>query len=249
VLGCPRNAARQSPAVAQDAQAQHLVSHYRPAPGCRGATSQAKVADGGLASVPPRPAAGVKTPEERALLRRAVRISAVGQQEVMKAAHPGIGSGGVAPASGTASTAPSSRADPVPWGAGANGCIPHYETNKPQVGNELVPWTAGPSTATRRSSSRTILPSGKFSPAQRQIYELVPPVRPVLPPVSPGGFPGPRPGGGSAGWLPPVAPASASLPRTRRRRHFPHGTSHHLGLDVHDRRLRPLYRPVQRHHR
>ncbi len=123
-------------------------------------------------------------------------------------------------------------------GAGANGCILHYETNnKPQVGNDLVLMDCG---AEYRGYSadvtRTIPPSGRFSPAQRQIYELVLAAQEA-------GFAACKPG--AAFQAPGQAAQKVIADGLRKlgiiakdedvRRYFPHGTSHHLGLDVHDR--------------
>ena len=182
----------------------------------------------------------VKTAEEIALLRRAVRISAAGQREVMKAAHAGLGERELQGIHEFVYRKYDAEFEGYPSivGAGANGCILHYITNdKPLVGNELVLMDCG---AEYRGYSadvtRTIPPSGKFSPAQRQIYELVLAAQEA-------GFAASRPG---ATFQAPDQAARKVVTEgllrlgiikqaEEARRYFPHGTSHYLGLDVHDR--------------
>ncbi|OWP65182.1 Xaa-Pro aminopeptidase [Hymenobacter amundsenii] len=241
VLGYLRNAVRQSPAVAQDAQVQQYLAATTSAQRKATVAQLAGRYDGGLAlDAALDQLRGVKTPEEVALLRRAVRISAVGQQEVMKAAHPGMGEREMQGLHEFVYRKYGAEFEGYPSivGAGANGCILHYETNnKPQVGNDLVLMDCG---AEYRGYSadvtRTIPPSGKFSPAQRQIYELVLAAQEA-------GFAACRPG---ADFQAPGQAAQKVIAAGLRqlgiitkdeemRRYFPHGTSHHLGLDVHDR--------------
>ncbi|WP_317170470.1 aminopeptidase P N-terminal domain-containing protein [Hymenobacter terrestris] len=182
----------------------------------------------------------MKTAEEIALLRRAVRISAAGQREVMKATHAGLGERELQGIHEFVYRKYDAEFEGYPSivGAGANGCILHYITNdKPLVGNELVLMDCG---AEYRGYSadvtRTITPSGKFSPAQRQIYELVLAAQEA-------GFAASQPG---ANFQAPDQAARKVVTEgllklgiinqaEEARRYFPHGTSHYLGLDVHDR--------------
>ncbi|MFD2785766.1 aminopeptidase P family protein [Hymenobacter rubripertinctus] len=240
MLGYLRSAARQSPAVAQDAQIKQYLAATTSAQRQAAAQTFGRY-DGGLVlDAALDQLRAVKTPEELVLLRRAVRISAVGQQEVMKAAHPGMGEREMQGLHEFVYRKYGAEFEGYPSivGAGANGCILHYETNsKPQVGNELVLMDCG---AEYRGYSadvtRTIPPSGRFSPAQRQIYELVLAAQEA-------GFAACRPG---ADFQSPGQAAqkviAAGLRRLgiitrdeQMRRYFPHGTSHHLGLNVHDR--------------
>ncbi|SET91403.1 aminopeptidase P Metallo peptidase. MEROPS family M24B [Hymenobacter actinosclerus] len=235
------NLSRQQPTVAQDAYVQRYLkatteAEQRQALAARSVPRfTAQALNGALSEL-----RAVKTPEELALLRRAVRISAVGQQEVMKAAHAGLGERELQGIHEFVYRKYDAEFEGYPSivGAGANGCILHYETNnKPLVGNELVLMDCG---AEYRGYSadvtRTIPPSGKFSPAQRQIYELVLAAQDA-------GFAATKPG------APFQAPDQAARKvvtegllklgiikqAEEARRYFPHGTSHYLGLDVHDR--------------
>jgi Xaa-Pro aminopeptidase len=123
-------------------------------------------------------------------------------------------------------------------GAGANGCILHYETNdKPRIGSDLILMDCGAEYHGYTADvTRTAPPSGKFSPEQKQIYELVLAAQEAA-------FQACKPG------APFQAPHQAAnkvivdglkklgIIKTEAevRTYFPHGTSHYLGLDVHDR--------------
>ncbi|WP_092739684.1 aminopeptidase P N-terminal domain-containing protein [Hymenobacter psychrophilus] len=235
------NRIRQRPSVAQDAYVQRYLKASTDAERQQALATRpalrfnATILDGALNEL-----RAVKTPEELVLLRRAVRISAVGQQEVMKAAQTGLGERELQGIHEFVYRRYGAEFEGYPSivGAGANGCILHYETNnKPQVGNDLVLMDCG---AEYRGYSadvtRTIPPSGRFSPAQRQIYELVLAAQEA-------GFAVCRPG---ATFQAPdqaarnvVAEGLLKLgiiaKAEEARRYFPHGTSHYLGLDVHDR--------------
>ena len=183
---------------------------------------------------------GVKTPPELALLRRAVRISAVGQQEVMKATRPDMGEMELQGLHEYVYKKYGAEFEGYPSivGAGANGCVLHYIANdKPKVQNELLLMDCGAEYHGYTADvTRTIPPSGKFSPAQRQIYELVLAAQEA-------GFAACKPG---ADFQAPdkaarqvITDGLLKLGLIRKpeeaRTYFPHGTSHHLGLDVHDR--------------
>ncbi len=182
----------------------------------------------------------VKTTEELALLRRAVRISAVGQQEVMKHLRPDMGEMEVQGLHEYIYKKYGAEFEGYPSivGAGNNGCILHYTQNdKPQVKNDLLLMDCGAEYHGYTADvTRTIPPSGKFSPAQRQIYELVLAAQEA-------GFAACKPG---AEFQAPNAAAQQVVAQgliklgiitksDEARRYFPHGTSHYLGLDVHDR--------------
>ncbi|RSK50846.1 aminopeptidase P family protein [Hymenobacter rigui] len=189
----------------------------------------------------------VKTPEELALLRRAVRISAVGQQEVMKATTPNMGEMELQGLHEYVYKKYGAEFEGYPSivGAGNNACVLHYITNdKPQVKNDLLLMDCGAEYHGYTADvTRTIPPGGKFSPAQRQIYEIVLAAQEA-------GFAACKPG---AEFQAPHKAAQKvitdgllklgiiSKPEEVRT-YFPHGTSHYLGLDVHDR---GNYEPLQ----
>ncbi|TGE21435.1 M24 family metallopeptidase [Hymenobacter aquaticus] len=189
----------------------------------------------------------IKTPEEIKLLRRAVQISATGQQEVMKALRPDLSENAVQGIHEFVYRTYGAEFEGYPSivGAGANGCILHYETNdKPRLGNDLILMDCGAEYHGYSADvTRTAPPSGKFSPAQRQIYDLVLAAQDAA-------FKECKPGSEFQ------APHKAALQvitdgllklglikdAAEVRRYFPHGTSHYLGLDVHDR---GTYQPLQ----
>ncbi|KAA9333178.1 aminopeptidase P family protein [Hymenobacter busanensis] len=182
----------------------------------------------------------VKTPEELKLLRRAIRISTVGQQEVMKALRPDMAENEVQALHEYVYRRYGAEFEGYPSivGAGANGCILHYETNdKPRIGNDLILMDCGAEYHGYSADvTRTAPPSGKFSPEQKQIYELVLAAQDA-------GIAACKPG---AEFQAPDKAArkvvedgllKLGLIKTaaEARQYFPHGTSHYLGLDVHDR--------------
>ena len=189
----------------------------------------------------------VKTPEELVLLRRAVRISAQGQREVMKLLRPDMGEMDVQGLHEYVYRRYGAEFQGYPSivGGGANGCILHYETNDRQrLDNDLVLMDCGAEYHGYSADvTRTAPPSGTFSPAQRQIYELVLAAQEA-------GFAACRPG------VPFDAPNKATQEvvaaglqklgiikkKEDFRKYYPHGASHYLGLDVHDR---GSYGPLQ----
>ncbi|TGD81765.1 aminopeptidase P family protein [Hymenobacter wooponensis] len=182
----------------------------------------------------------VKTPEELALLRRAVRISAVGQQEVMKATRPDMGERELQGLHEYVYRKYGAEFEGYPSivGAGNNACVLHYiENSKPQVKNDLLLMDCGAEYHGYSADvTRTIPPSGKFSPAQRQIYELVLAAQDAA-------FKECKPGKdfqalhAAAQKVIDQGLMKLGITKTAEetRKYFPHGTSHYLGLDVHDR--------------
>lgn len=189
----------------------------------------------------------IKTPEELALLRRAVRISAQGQREVMKLMRPEMGEMEVQGLHEYVYRRYGAEFQGYPSivGGGANACILHYETDDRQrLDNDLVLMDCGAEYHGYSADvTRTAPPSGTFSPAQRQIYELVLAAQEA-------GFAACRPG---AEFNAPnkatqevVAAGLVKLGIIKKkddfRKYYPHGASHYLGLDVHDR---GSYGPLQ----
>ena len=182
----------------------------------------------------------VKTPEELLLLRRAIRISAQGQREVLKLLRPDLGEMEVQGLHEFVYRRYGAEFQGYPSivGGGANGCILHYETNDRQrLDNDLVLMDCGAEYHGYSADvTRTAPPSGKFSPEQRQIYELVLAAQEA-------GFAACRPGASfdapNKATQEVVAAGLLRLGLIKKkddfRRYYPHGASHYLGLDVHDR--------------
>ena len=183
-----------------------------------------------------------KTEEEMKLLKKAVEISAVGQIEVMKAMRPNMSETEIQGIHEYVYKKYGAEYEGYPSivGGGHNGCILHYiENNKPKVGDDLVLMDLGAEYHGYTADvTRTIPANGKFSPEQKAIYQLVYDAQ-------------------EAGIKASVLGADFSAPeRAARavinkglmdlgiikseregRKYFPHGTSHYLGLDVHDKGL------------
>lgn len=183
---------------------------------------------------------GIKTPEEQALIRKAVMISCVGQVEVMKAMEPGMSEREV---QGIHEYVHKKyQAEDVGYGSiiggGHNGCILHYVENyKPSLTNkELILMDVGAEYHGYTADiTRTIPVNGKFSPEQKAIYELVLKAQEASMKACKPGI--------EMGQLTTVSRevinkglVELGIIKTADERHmyFPHGVSHHIGLDVHD---------------
>ena len=191
----------------------------------------------------------IKQPEEVALLKKAIYISAVGQVEVMKAMHPNMSEREIQGIHEFVFKKYGAEYEGYPSivGGGHNGCVLHYITNdKPRVASDLVLMDLGAEYHNYTADvTRTIPADGTFSPAQRAIYDIVYEAQ-------------------EAGIAASVVGASMRAPHmaalkvieeglmrlgiisdaSEVRRYFPHGTSHYLGLDVHDA---GTYAPFRHH--
>ena len=183
----------------------------------------------------------VKTAEELKLLRKAVSMSAVGQIEVMKAMKPGMSEMEVQGIHEFVFKKYGAQHVGYPSivGAGNNGCVLHYISSaKPAIpGQELVLMDVGAEYLGYTADvTRTIPVNGKFTAEQKVIYEL------VLKAQEAGfkeckvgnSFQAPHQAAHDV-----IADGLVKLGIIKKReeaqRYFPHGTSHYLGLDVHDR--------------
>lgn len=184
---------------------------------------------------------GIKTEEELKLIRKAVNISTVGQIEVMKAMHPGMSETEIQGIHEFVFKKYGSEYEGYPSivGAGNNGCILHYiENNKPEVSNkELVLMDLGAEYRGYTADvTRTIPTNGKFSPEQKQIYDLVynaqeAAIQACKPGVT----------------FQDISKIARDIINqglvklgiidsvNQRNLYYPHGLSHHIGLDVHDK--------------
>lgn len=180
-----------------------------------------------------------KSTAELRLLRKAVDVSCVGQVEVMKAMRPGMSESEIQGIHEFVFKKYGSEYEGYPSivGAGQNGCILHYiENNKPKVGNELVLMDLGAEYHGYTADvTRTIPANGKFSEEQAAIYNIVLEAQEA-------GFKECKVG--NQFWAPHMAAQEVINKRLaelgiikagERHSYFPHGTSHYLGLDVHDR--------------
>lgn len=181
----------------------------------------------------------IKTEDELVLLKKAVRISAMGQREIMKAMHPGMSETEIQGVHEYIYKKYGSEYEGYPSivGAGNNGCVLHYiENSKMKVEDDLVLMDLGAEYHGYTADvTRTIPASGKFSKEQKAIYDIVYNAQ-------------------NAGIEAAIIGNTMQSPDTAARKvvyqglielgiakdesdarqYFPHGTSHHIGLDVHD---------------
>ncbi|MGZ5285917.1 MAG: aminopeptidase P N-terminal domain-containing protein [Flavisolibacter sp.] len=182
----------------------------------------------------------IKTPEELALIRKAVEISCRGQNEVMKAVHPdmselevqglheyihkrygaeGIGYGSII-------------------GAGENGCILHYtENTKTQIGTDMILMDVGAEYHGYTADvTRTIPADGKFSKEERAIYQLVYDAQEAAFKTLKDGSTW-ADAGNAAKEVIAVGLQKLGIIKNKEEvgNYYTHGLGHHIGLDVHDK--------------
>jgi Xaa-Pro aminopeptidase len=181
----------------------------------------------------------IKSKEELVLLTKAVRISAMGQREIMKAMHPGMSETEIQGIHEFVYKKYGCEFEGYPSivGAGNNGCVLHYiENSKMKVENDLVLMDLGAEYHGYTADvTRTIPANGKFSTEQKLIYDLVYQAQEAgIATVKPGNsFNSPDIAARkviTAGLMKLGIIAKEEESRV----YFPHGTSHHIGLDVHD---------------
>ncbi len=188
----------------------------------------------------------VKDAHELALLRRAAELTVEGHRAAAGAIAPGEGEWTVEAALHAAfrgAGAGGAGYESI-VGSGANACVLHYVDNASVIGrDELVLIDAGAEYGLYHGDvTRTYPASGRFTPLQREVYEVVEAARvAAVGAVRPGA---------------PIADVHAAATRVlvdglvalgalagdaeqliREEKHkpfYPHQTSHWLGLDVHD---------------
>ncbi len=181
----------------------------------------------------------VKTKEELKLLKKAVRISAIGQVEIMKAMHPGMSETEVQGVHEFVYKKYGAEYEGYPSivGGGNNGCILHYvENNKTKLGNELVLMDLGAEYRGYTADvTRTIPANGTFTKEQKEIYDLVYKAQEagIAQYVIGGQI---RTPGQTARKIVNEGLVKLGIIKSVNVRHmyWAHGTSHHIGLDVHD---------------
>lgn len=182
----------------------------------------------------------VKTKEELTLLKRTVFISAMAHNEVMKAIKPEMSESEL---SGIflyvhKKYGAEDEAYPPIVGAGGNGCILHYEENNlTRVNNQLVLMdVASEYHGYAADITRTIPANGKFTEDQKKIYKLVYDAQEEIFKLCKEGTPfkdlnekSREVLGAGLMHLGIIKDANEVS------RYYPHGCSHHMGLDVHDK--------------
>ncbi|MFX0557731.1 aminopeptidase P family protein [Maribacter sp. CXY002] len=181
-----------------------------------------------------------KTEEELKLLKKAIEISAVGQVEIMKAMHPNMSESEIQGVHEYIYKRYGAEYEGYPSivGGGNNGCILHYiENNKTKVATDLVLMDLGAEYHGYTADvTRTIPANGTFSKEQKAIYDIVYNAQEAGIAVSVVGASFRAPGEAA---IKVVADGLLKLgiikDISEARTYFPHGTSHYLGLDVHDK--------------
>jgi Xaa-Pro aminopeptidase len=123
-------------------------------------------------------------------------------------------------------------------GAGENGCVLHYtENTKTKVGNEMLLMDVGAEYHGYTADvTRTIPADGKFSAEERAIYQLVYDAQEAAFALLKDGATW-SDAGKAAKEV--IATGLMKLSIIKKKedvsKYYPHGLSHHIGLDVHDR--------------
>jgi len=190
----------------------------------------------------------IKTEDEMVLLTKAVRISAMGQREIMKAMHIGMSEAEIQGIHEYVYKKYGSEYEGYPSivGAGNNGCVLHYiENTKTKVDNDLVLMDLGAEYHGYTADvTRTIPANGKFNTEQKLIYDLVYNAQEAGIAVSIIGNNLRTPDDAARKVVNEgLIALGIAKDDEEARRYFPHGTSHHIGLDVHDTSLRGSFQP------
>lgn len=181
----------------------------------------------------------IKTPLEIDLLKRAIRISAQGQIEVMKAINETMTEREVQGIHQLVykKYGVAHEGFPSIVGAGHNGCILHYFKNdKTDLKGQLILMDLGAEYEEYTADvTRTIPVSGKFTPEQLALYDIVYDAQTA-------GIEHAQVGNS----FQDIYSACSRViqdgllrlgiinDRSDYRKYLPHGVSHHIGLDVHD---------------
>ncbi|WP_041250001.1 aminopeptidase P N-terminal domain-containing protein [Christiangramia forsetii] len=188
----------------------------------------------------------IKLPEEMKLLKKAVRISAMGQIEVMKAMHPGMSEAEVQGLHEYVYKKYGSEYEGYPSivGAGNNGCVLHYiENNKTKLEQDLVLMDLGAEYHGYTADvTRTIPANGKYNTEQRAIYDLVYKAQEAgIAAAVVGNNSSDTHKAGQEIINQGLYELGIISSPDAQHMYFPHGTSHHIGLDVHDLNTRGSY--------
>ncbi|QOG03843.1 aminopeptidase P N-terminal domain-containing protein [Flavobacterium sp. MDT1-60] len=182
----------------------------------------------------------IKTPEEMELMRKTVKLSCVAHNEVMKAVGPDMSENeadGIHAYIHRKYGAEGEGYPPI-VGVGANGCILHYgENNSTKMDNQLLLMDVGSEYHGYSADvTRTIPANGKFTEEQKAIYQLVYDAQEEVFKICKEGT---RIQDLNTRSREVITAGLIKLgiitdPQDSRI-YYPHGCSHFLGLDVHDK--------------
>ena len=182
----------------------------------------------------------IKTPEEMELMRKTVKLSCIAHNEVMKAVGPDMSENeadGIHAYIHKHYGAEGEGYPPI-VGAGANGCILHYgDNNATKIDNQLLLMDVGSEYHGYSADvTRTIPANGKFTEEQKAIYQLVYEAQEEVFKICKVGTPfqdlNKKAQEVIANGL--IKLGIITDPKEVRK-YYPHGCSHFLGLDVHDK--------------
>lgn len=183
---------------------------------------------------------GVKTPEELALIKKSVEISSIAHAEAMRAVKPSMSEReleGIMRYVHDKYGAEDEGYPPI-VGAGANGCILHYEENNAlELKNQLVLMDVGAMYHGYSADvTRTFPANGKFTDEQKAIYNAVYDAQEEVFKLCKEGV---NYSDLEAKTEEVLAARLINLGIIKDgkevRKYYPHGVSHHIGLDVHDK--------------
>jgi Xaa-Pro aminopeptidase len=181
----------------------------------------------------------IKSPAELALLQKAIDVTAVAHVEAMKSCEPGMFEYQLQAVIeySFARLGAEFTGFPSIVGSGANSLILHYEENRRQMENgDVVVMDLGAEYHGYSADvTRTIPVNGKFTTAQRALYEIVLAANDAAAKEMKMGAPAGAPGKKAFDVL---AEGLMNLgiikDRNEVNRYCPHGVSHPIGLEVHD---------------
>jgi Xaa-Pro aminopeptidase len=182
----------------------------------------------------------IKTPEELKLLRKSVDISSIAHAEVMKAIQPGMSERDLQAIFEFVHKRYGAEEEGYPpiVGAGNNGCILHYEENtNTNFGTEMLLMdVASEYHGYSADVTRTVPSTGKFTPEQKVIYDLVYKAQEEVFKLCKEGtsFDSTE---NKATEVLANGLMQLGIIKTKDEVHtyYPHGCSHFIGLDVHDK--------------
>lgn len=180
-----------------------------------------------------------KHEEEMQLLRKAIQITCEAQNELMRSIEPKMKEYETEAIIEYVFKKEGAEYPGFPsiQGSGENSCILHYTSNRrPLINGGLLLSDVGAEYhAYTADVTRTIPPSGKFSKEEKAIYDLVYKAQSA-------GIDSAKVG--NSFWAPHLAATKVITKGLKElgiikdgselRKYFMHGTSHYLGLDVHD---------------
>ena len=182
---------------------------------------------------------GIKQPEEIALIQKAVSISVLGHNDVMRAIKPGMKE---FQAQAIMEYHFKTNGSEYPGynsinGSAENACVLHYITNLKTMkpGDLLLNDCAAEYHGYTADVTRTFPVNGKFTDAQKSIYEIVLAAQDAGIAACKAGTPFADIDAASRKVVSQGLIRLGIIQNEQEARmYFPHGTSHHLGLDVHD---------------